>query len=142
MRRNLRPEDLGDLLDQPRNAIIGLHGSDGSILLTPVWFLFRDETFLFQVPGGDRKIAMLQRDPTISLLIAEDDRPYRGIEIKGVAHIGTQDYARDGLQIVRRYVEAFDPEADPADYLLEGGAIVRIEPMTMRAWDYADAAYV
>ena len=28
------------------------------------------------------------------------------------------------------------------DYLLDGGVIVRIEPTTMRAWDYADAAYV
>ena len=142
MRRHLRPEDLGDLLDQPRNAIIGLHGSDGSILLTPVWFLFRDGTFLFQVPGGDRKVAMLQRDSTISLLVAEEDRPYRAIEVKGIAHLRTEDYARDGRAIVRRYVEAFDPGADPADYLLEGGVVVQIEPRTMRAWDYADAAYV
>ena len=142
MRRNLWPEDLDDLLDQPRNAIIGLHGSDGSTLLTPVWFLFRDGTFLLQVPGGDRKITMLQRDPTISLIVAEEERPYRAIEVVGVAHIGTQGYARDGLEIVRRYVEAFDPEADPADYLLEGGVVVWIEPKTMRAWDHADAAYV
>jgi Pyridoxamine 5'-phosphate oxidase len=142
MRRNLRPEDLGDLLDQPRNAIIGLHAADGSILLTPVWFLFRDGKFRFQVPGGDRKISLLRDDARISMLVAEEERPYRAIELKGVAHIATQGYARDGLEIVRRYVEAFDPEADPADYLLEGGVVVRIEPGTVRAWDYADTTYV
>ena len=37
-----------------------LHRQDGSILLTPVWHLFRHGSFYFQVPGGDRKIAMLE----------------------------------------------------------------------------------
>ena len=47
-----------------------------------------------------------------------------------------------GRAIVRRYVEAYDPGTDLADYLLEGGVIVRLEPDAIRAWDYADAAYV
>ena len=141
MRRNLRPEDLGDLLDQPRNAIIGLHGVDGAILLTPVWFLFRDGTFVFQVPGGDRKIELLRRDPRISLLIAEDEHPYRAIEVKGVARLRTEGYEHEGPAIIERYVIAHDPGTDPADYLLEGGIVVEIEASSMRAWDYADASY-
>jgi len=142
MRRNLRPEDLGDLLDQPRNAIIGLHRADGSILLTPVWHLFRDGSFLFQAPGNDRKIGMLARDPRISLLVAEDAHPYRGIEVSGIAHVTTEGYAELGRAIAVRYVEAFDPGGDPADYLLDGGVVVRVEATAMRAWDYADAVYV
>jgi PPOX class probable F420-dependent enzyme len=141
MRRNLRPEDLGDLLDQPRNAIIGIHGADGSILLTPVWFLFRDGTFLFQVPGGDRKIALLRRDPTISILVAEDDHPYRAIEVHGVAHLDAQRYEQDGREITRPYVDAYDPGADLADYMVDGGVVVTIEATSTRAWDYADSAY-
>ena len=142
MRRNLRPEDLGDLLDRPLNAIVGLHRADGSILLTPVWHLFRDGLFLFQVPGGDRKIRMLQADPRLSLIVAEDDRPYRAIEASGRARLSTDDYDELGRAIVRRYVEAYDPGADIADYLLDGGVVVRLEADSVRAWDYADAAYV
>lgn len=142
MRRNLDPSELGDLLDRPLNAILGLHREDGSILLTPVWHLFKDGSFYFQVPGGDRKIAMLQRDPRCSMLVAENERPYRAIEVRGEARTSTGDYDELGLEIVRRYVEAYDPGATPAEYLLEGGVVVRIEPTTMRAWDYADAAYV
>lgn len=41
MRRNLRSDQLGNLLERPLNAILGLHREDGSILLTPVWHLFR-----------------------------------------------------------------------------------------------------
>jgi PPOX class probable F420-dependent enzyme len=142
VRRNLDPSELGDLLDRPLNAILGLHREDGSILLTPVWHMFKDGSFYFQVPGGDRKIAMLQRDPRCSMLVAENERPYRAIEVRGEARTSTGDYDELGLEIVRRYVEAYDPGATPAEYLLEGGVVVRIEPTTMRAWDYADAAYV
>ena len=142
MRRNLRPEDLGDLLERPFNAIVGIHRIDGSILLTPVWHLFRDGAFSFQVPGGDRKIRMLERDSRVSLIVAEDERPYRAIEASGRARLSSEAYDEIGSAIVRRYVEAYDPGADLADYSLEGGVIVPLEPDATRAWDYADAAYV
>ncbi len=142
LRRNLRPEDLGDLLERPINAIVGIHRVDGSILLTPVWHLFREGAFSFQVPGGDRKIRMLERDSRVSPIVAEDDRPYRAIEANGRARLSSDGYEEIGRAIVRRYVEAYDPGADVADYLLEGGVIVRLEPDAIRAWDYADAAYV
>lgn len=142
MRRNLDPSELGDLLDRPLNAVLGLHRKNGSILLTPVWHLFRQGSFYVQVPGGDRKIAMLQMDPRCSILVAENEHPYRGIEVNGEARLSTGDYPEVGTDIVRRYVEAYDPGAKVADYLLEGGVIVRIEPTATRAWDYADATYV
>ena len=142
MRRNLAPSDLGDLLDRPLNAVLGLHRRDGSILLTPVWHLFKQGAFFIQVPGGDRKIAIVKRDPRCSILVAENEHPYRAIEASGVGRISSHDYPELGIEIVRRYVQAYDPAASPDDYLLDGGVIVRIEPTTMRAWDYADAAYV
>jgi hypothetical protein len=142
VRRNLRPSDLGDLLDRPLNAILGIHRHDGSILLTPVWHLYKDGSFSFQVPGGDRKIAMLERDPRCTILVAESERPYRGIEVTGEGRLSTDDYPAMGADIVRRYIEAHDPGAEVADYLLDGGVVVRIEPIAIRAWDYADASYV
>jgi PPOX class probable F420-dependent enzyme len=142
MRRNLKPSDLGDLLDRPLNAVLGLHRRDGSILLTPVWHMFKDGNFYIQVPGGDRKIAMLTRDPRCSILVAENEHPYRAIEASGEGRLSTDHYRELGLEIVHRYVAAYEPTADAAGYLLEGGVIVRIEPTSMRAWDYADAAYV
>jgi PPOX class probable F420-dependent enzyme len=142
VRRNLQPSDLGDLLDRPLNAVLGLHRADGSILLTPVWHLFNDGTFYVQFPGGDRKVSMLARDPRCTILVAEDEQPYRGIEVRGEGQTSTDDYGTLGPEIVRRYVEAHDPGATVDDYLLDGGVIVRIVPTVIRAWDYADASYV
>jgi len=84
----LQPSDLGDLLERPLNAVFGLHRRDGSILLTPAWHLFKEGTFYIQVPGGDRKIAMLTRDPRCSLLVAENEHPYRAIEASGEGRLG------------------------------------------------------
>ena len=142
MRRNLDVRELGDLMDRPLNAVLGLHRRDGSILLTPVWHLFKQGSFYFQVPGGDRKIAMLERDPRCSILVGENEHPYRAIEARGEARLSVDDYPELGPEIVRRYVAAYDPGADVSAYLLEGGVVVRIDPTAIRAWDYADAAYV
>src|SRR5437868_14692293 len=130
MRRNLAPSELGDLLDRPLNAVLGLHRRDGSILLTPIWHLFKDGAFHIQIPGGDRKIGMLERDPRCSILVAENEHPYRAIEANGEGRVSSADYAMLGLEIVRRYVGAYDPTANPADYLLDGGVIVRTDPTT------------
>jgi nitroimidazol reductase NimA-like FMN-containing flavoprotein (pyridoxamine 5'-phosphate oxidase superfamily) len=142
VRRNLQPGDLGDLLDRPLTAVLGLHQQDGSIFLTPVWHLFKEGSFYFQVPRGDRKIAMLMHDPRCSLLVAEDEHPYRAIEVSGEAVLSKAKYQDLGLEMVRRYVEEYDPGASAADYLLDGGLIVRIKTTAIRAWDYADASYV
>jgi hypothetical protein len=64
------------------------------------------------------------------------------IEASARARLSSDDYNDVGRAIVRRYVQAYDPGAYLADYLHEGGVIVRLEPEAIRAWDYADAAYV
>jgi len=38
MRTDLRPEDLGDLLDQPLIAVLATRRADDTIMLSPVWF--------------------------------------------------------------------------------------------------------
>ena len=62
--------------------------------------------------------------------------------MSGEGTLSKDDYPALGLEIVSRYVEAYDPGATAADYLLEGGLIVRIKATATRAWDYADASYV
>jgi hypothetical protein len=37
VRRNLGPDDLGDLLEQPLVAVLATYRGDGTVLLSPVW---------------------------------------------------------------------------------------------------------
>ena len=137
MRRNLTPAELGDLLERPLNAILAVYRKDGTVLLTPVWHRWDGEQFLLEIPAGDRKIAMLERDPRVSLLVAENEFPYRAIEVRGRAALSRDDYEAEGRAIAVRY----DPSR-PDDYLSgEPGVVVRVVAEAVRAWDYADDAF-
>src|SRR6186713_1650883 len=112
MRRGLTPFDLGDLFDQPLAAVLSLPLPDGAIFSRPVWHRFMKGRFVFEFPAGDRKIAMLGRDPRATVVLAEDAFPYRAIEVRGRIRMTSARYHEIGAAICRPYVEAFDPTAD------------------------------
>jgi Pyridoxamine 5'-phosphate oxidase len=139
MRRGLTPADLGDLFELPLAATVSLTRPDGTIFSRPVWHRWEAGRFVVQFPAGDRKIAMLERDPRLTVLLAENAAPYRAIEVRGRAIVTTDGYHERGAAICRRYVEAYDPETPVAAYLsVAPGVVVEIEPEAVHCWDYAD----
>jgi len=142
MRRNLSPEELGDLLELPLNAILALHRADGSVLQTPVWHRWTGTQFLFYIPAGDRKPNMLRRDPRISFIVAESDHPFRTIQVEGTARLRTDGFRTVARAIATRYVAAHDPDAEVDVYIGgDDGVWVEVVADRVRAWDYADAVY-
>ncbi len=141
MRRGLTPSDLGDLFDLPLAAVISLALPDGRVFSRPVWHRFVDGRFVFQFPDGDRKIAMLERDPRATVILAENAHPYRAIEVRGRVRMTRDGYETIGLTICGPYVAAFDPATDPVAYLsTTPGVVATLEPDTTNCWDYADDA--
>ncbi len=139
MRRGLTPSDLGDLFDQPRAAVLSMSLPDGRIFGRPVWHRFVADRFVFQFPAGDRKISILEADPRATVVLAEDARPYRAVEVRGRVRMTRDGYDEIGLWICRPYVEAFDPATDAAAYLsVDRGMIAELEPDVVTCWDYAD----
>ena len=139
MRKNLKPEDLGDLLDGPTIAVLGTHMKDGHTLLSPVWQEYRDGGFTVVTLADDVKSKRLKRDPMASVLVAEQKTPYRGIEVRGEA---TVSKAADILDAVRRLAVRYLGEARGSAYAdaFEGvePEMIRLEPATLRAWDFKD----
>jgi hypothetical protein len=141
MRRGLTPNDLGDLFDRPLAAVASLIRPDGTIFSRPVWHRFEHGRFTFEFPAGDRKITMLERDPRITVLLAENEFPYRSIEVRGKARMSRVGYHERGMAICRRYLEAYDPDAPVEAYLSdEAGVIVEVDAEVTTCWDYADEA--
>lgn len=138
MRRNLSPADLGDLLSQPKLSVLATHRVDGTILLSPVWYEWRDGGFTVITSEGDIKLRHLRRDPRTSIVLAEDVRPYRGIEVRGEANI----LPGDGIVTLQRIASIYLGDAGGRAYA-EGTdptthVIIRIVPGVLRAWDFAD----
>ncbi len=139
MRKNLKPEDLGDLLDGATVAVLATHMKNGQTLLSPVWQEFGDGGFTVITFANDVKTRHLERDPKASVLVADSMPPYRGIEIRGEAKLSQPP---DALDTVRRLAIRYLGEARGNEYAeaFKGVELemIRLEPGTLRAWDYAD----
>jgi hypothetical protein len=139
MRLHLEPEDLGDLFDLPLCAIVSIAKPDGTVFSRPVWHRWEAGRFVIQFPAGDRKIAMLERDSRLTVLLAENAFPYRAIEVRGRARMTEDGYRERAIEINRPYVEAYDPLTSVERYMSEEpGRIVEVDADVTNCWDYAD----
>ena len=138
MRKNLKLEELGDFLEQAKCATLATRFRDGTTLLSPVWHEWREGGFNVAVGAGDIKARHIERDARVSISIAEDTPPYRGIEVRGRATIskeGTKEILR---RITVRYLGPEQGESYANMMIQADLALIRIEPGVLRAWDFAD----
>ena len=137
MRTGLTVDDLNGFLELPVVAVLATHQRDGTVLLSPVWHRWRDGGFEIWVGGNDVKVRHLRRDPRATVLVAETDPPYRGVEVRGEAAFIERDVVASALEIASRYVGEERGTAfvgsNAADDL-----IVRVAPGEIRVWDFAD----
>lgn len=139
MRTGLGVEDMRGLLEQPLIAVLATRRSDDSIMLSPVWFEWFEGGIGIWVPtieGG--KVAHIRRDPRVTVVVANQDWPYKGFELRGEATVSTDP--DDFYGVLRRTALRYEgPEA--AERMVSSyppGAVIRIEPGVVRAWDYED----
>jgi len=136
MRKGLTPDELGDLLEQPRVAVLATYRRDGTVLLSPVWHEWRDNGFNVVTLSDDVKAGHLRRDPRASIVVYEDDPPNRGIEVRTTARLSPLE----DRSIVRRIATRYLGQEEGERYAAAGGddLLVRLEPGRLRAWDFAD----
>lgn len=140
MRKNLRLEDLGDFLDQPKCATLATHFKDGTVLMSPVWHEWKDGGFTVAVASEDIKARHVRRDARVSISVAEDSPPYRGIEVRGEASIERTDAFETTQRIATRYLGAKRGPAYVEPFREADLVLVRVKPGVLRAWDFADEA--
>ena len=138
MRKNLRSEDLGDFLDQPKCATLATHFKDGTILMSPVWHEWENGGFTVAVVANDVKVRHIHRDAQVSISVAEDVAPYRGIEMRGTAKIVRDNALETMRRIAVRYLGPKQGEVYFAAVGQVDLALIRIEPAKLRVWDFAD----
>ena len=138
MRTGLGVDDVADLLDQPLIAVLATRRADDSIMLSPVWFEWYQGGIDIWVPtieGG--KVAHVQRDPRVTVVVANSEWPYKGIEVRAEARLSAEGFFEVLGRTARRY---FGDEvgAGFAESFTRPGVVIRIEPGELRAWDYED----
>jgi len=134
--RELQLSDLEDFLALPRVAVLATYRRDGTVLLSPVWHTWRDGGFDVLTEVKDVKVRHLRRNPRASIVVYDDEPPYRGVEIRTTATIA-ETATRDALRDVAvRYLgrEAGEAYAAGSPECVR----IRLEPGNVRAWDFAD----
>lgn len=127
---------MGDLLERPYCAVLATHWPDGSVLLSPVWHEWRDGGFNIGVPEGDIKLRHLERDPRATVVVFDHSWPGRGFEVRGMATISRERRTEVSRRLSVRYLgptngNAYADRVGP-------GVVIRLEPGTIRAWDFVD----
>jgi PPOX class probable F420-dependent enzyme len=130
-------EELVDFLDLPYTAVLATHWADGSVLLSPVWHEWRDGGFNIGVPENDVKLKHIARDPRVTVIVYEQSWPSRSVEVRGVATTTLEGRDELSLRLSLRYLGPVNGRRY-YDGLSSGGVVVRVEPGTIRAWDYVD----
>ncbi len=140
MRHDLSIEELGDLLELPIVSTLATYRRDGTVLLSPVWHEWDGSGFLVCAGPNDVKVRHLRRDRRVSLVVYDQQPPYRGLEIRGVADLSSQaDYRGIERRIAIRYLgeQAGTAYAETAT---EIGIVIRVGRANadLRTWDFAD----
>jgi PPOX class probable F420-dependent enzyme len=133
LRKDLRPEDLGDLLDRPLLAVLATRAGDDEVLLSPLWHEWREGGFNVFTGKDDVKVRHIRRDPRVSIVVCEQTPPYRGIEVRALARVENGD-PETGLRIAGRYMG----ETQAGAWVGPDDVVVRVQPGSIRAWDFAD----
>ena len=138
MRTGLTIDDLGDLLEQPIVAVLATYRSSGDVMLSPVWFEWRDGGINIWTAGvADGKVRHLERDARASVVVAEQVMPLRGLEVSGRATLSTDGF----YEVVRRTIIRNEGPGNADEFVAsfsEPGPVIRLVPDRVRAWDFRD----
>jgi PPOX class probable F420-dependent enzyme len=135
----LRLDDVLPLLEAPSAAALAVSRADGSVHLSPVWYRWTGEAFEVVIAPGDGKLAHLEHDRHVSLLIFEAVPPFRGVEVHGVAELRTEGVAEARLSISSRYLGTAGGQA-LAERRGNRGVVLTVRPENPRVWDLSELA--
>ena len=138
MLTDLGPDDLPDLLEAPLIGVLATRRKDDTVMLSPVWWEWRDGGFNVWASASDKgKVGHIERDPRVTIVVANSEWPYKGIEVRAEARLSDEGFFEVLGRTARRY---FGDEvgAGFAESFTRPGVVIRIEPGELRAWDYED----
>ena len=138
----LKEEELTAFLDQPnilRIAIIDFR--DGTPLVHPVWYYYKDGKFISAIDKNGIKARSLRKNPNVYFLvdIAPGNRPPCGVRGKGIAKV--VDDSKYATKVTKYNVLRYrgPPDDRVGQKLIEMGkssSVIEITPKFMATWKY------
>ncbi len=130
------------LLEGRNYAVLGTQDEDGSIHLTPVWFVFRGDHVFVGASSASRKVRNIVARPTASLIVdVRKPGSERWVSVSGPTEILRGDESKQiNADIQKRYLtdEALrDPKVGPT-FAAADDVTICIDPKKWRSWSAKD----
>lgn len=133
---------MHELLTERRYATLATYDRDGTIHLTPVWFLFDDGRFYFGSSSASRKVENLRERPSASVVVdARRPGSERWVSASGTTDLLTGDEALAiNTRIRDRYLtqEAIDDARIGPAFASGDDVTIRLTPIAWRSWTVRD----
>jgi PPOX class probable F420-dependent enzyme len=124
-------DEQARLLEEPNVATVGTVNPDGSPQLTIVWIDWDGEHVLFNTAAGRVKPRNLERDPRVSVLVADRADPYRWVAVRGLAELTSEGADEHIDKLARKYTGAgWQPKSG------ERRLLVRLRPERVSAYGF------
>jgi PPOX class probable F420-dependent enzyme len=124
-------DEQARLLRDPNFATVGTLNPDGSQQLTIVWIDWDGEHVLFNTAAGRAKPRNLERDPRVSVLVADGEDGYRWVAVRGMAEQTTEGADEHIDKLARKYTgDGWQPK--PGEQRL----LVRFRPEHVSAYGF------
>jgi len=138
MAESLQDAELSEfLMKGTRTAKIAGVKTDGSPVVSPVWFTVDDGDIIFTTMNTTLKYKTIRRDPRVSICVDDEAFPYGFAVIQGVANISELSIPELLLwttKIAGRYVPEHLCKKFGERNAVEGEVLVRVKPSKIFAF--------
>ena len=94
------------LLEKKNHAVVSTLNDDGSIHSTVVWVNVEDGRLAVNSAVGRKWPSNLERQPTVTVVVYDEDNPYDYVEVRGTAS-STTEGADDHIdRLAKKYLDA------------------------------------
>ena len=132
----LSKNELEKFLQEPRLAHLATTSRQGKPRVSPIWYVYQDGVFYFTTRLGRVKGRNIQRNPSVALSIATDERPYRSVCAFGKAEILREGRDKWLERISFRYGRE-DGQSWLAQAVKQPDRVVMmLKPKRVLSWDY------
>jgi len=134
----LAQDELVAFLDDAQIARLSSMNPDGTIHMAAAYFKYDSGDILIGTQDITHKVRNIKNNPNVTVLIDNQEYPFRGVLIYGVAVLVYEDVIAKRASIFERYMPAEDAQEMAYDLSSRFTCVViRIKPKRMTSYDYA-----
>ena len=139
----LSQDEIVAFLNEAPLARLSSLNPDGTIHIATVYFKYDNGDILIGTQVISHKIRNIKNNPNITVLIDNQQAPFRGVLIYGVAALEYEDVIAKRVAIFSRYMSAEDAQNSATNLVNQfDSVVVRIKPRKVISYDYTKPGLV